>query len=165
MLFGGFISSYIILRAGSDYFQVPSKELLGIPLASLNTAILVTSSIFMMLAMRSIRKSKSQAMIRYLFLTLLMAAGFIGIKLYEYHHKWHEGITIVSGLFGSFYYTLTGLHVLHMIGGMIFISYIICNASKGLYNAEHHARVEYASFYWYFVDFLWLILFPLFYLL
>ena len=165
MLFGGFISSYVILRTGSDYFLIPAKELLGVPLATLNTLVLITSSVTMVLALDAIQKGNNKGLIRCLILTLLLAFCFLGIKAYEYPHKWREGITISSGLFGSFYFTLTGLHGLHVLGGICFISYILRNAIKGRYTPQNHARVEYAGLYWHFVDLVWVILFPIFYLL
>ena len=165
MLFGGFISSYVILRTGSDHFVIPAKEMLGVPLAMINTFVLITSSVTMVLALDAVQKGNQKVLVRNLILTIVLAFCFLGIKSYEYPHKWHEGITISSGLFGSFYFTLTGLHMLHVIGGIAFISYILVNAKKGRYTPEHHERVEYAGLYWHFVDLVWVILFPIFYLL
>ena len=165
MLFGGFISSYVILRAGSDYFLIPPKEMLGVPMATLNTFILITSSVTMVLALDAIQKGNSKGLIRCLIATILLAFCFLGIKSYEYPHKWREGITISSGLFGSFYFTLTGLHGLHVIGGIVFMFYLLFNALKGRYSASNCQRIEYAGLYWHFVDLVWVILFPIFYLL
>ena len=165
MLFGGFISSYVILRTGSDHFIIPAKEMLGVPLATLNTFVLITSSVTMVLALDAVQKGNQKGLVRNLILTIVLAFCFLGIKSYEYPHKWHEGITISSGLFGSFYYTLTGLHMLHVLGGIVFISYILFNAKRGRYTPQSHARVEYAGLYWHFVDLVWVILFPIFYLL
>ena len=165
MLFGGFISSYVILRTGSNFFLIPPKEMLGVPLATLNTLVLITSSVTMVLALDAVQKRNQAGLVRNLIFTIILAFCFLGIKSYEYPHKWHEGITITSGLFGSFYFTLTGLHMLHVIGGIVFLSYILHNAKRGRYTAESHARVEYAGLYWHFVDLVWVILFPIFYLL
>ncbi|OGR83559.1 MAG: hypothetical protein A2902_04105 [Elusimicrobia bacterium RIFCSPLOWO2_01_FULL_64_13] len=165
MLFGGFISSYVILRTGSPYFSIPPREMLGVPLATLNTFVLITSSVTMVLALDAVQKGSVKGLVRYLSATLFLAFCFLGIKAYEYHHKWLEGITLTSGLFGSFYYTLTALHALHVIGGIVFISYLLAMALKGRYDSREHARVEYAGLYWHFVDLVWVVLFPIFYLL
>jgi len=165
MLFGGFISSYVILRSGSDFFIIPPKELLSVPLATLNTFVLITSSVTMVLALDAIQRGNQKKLIKNLILTLILAFCFLAIKSYEYPHKWAEGITLSSGLFGSFYFTLTGLHGLHVIGGIVFITYILLQAKKGRYSANSHERVEYAGLYWHFVDLVWVILFPIFYLL
>ena len=165
MLFGGFISSYVILRTGSDFFLIPPQEMLGVPLATLNTFVLISSSVTMVLALDAIQRGNSKGLMLYLVLTIILAFVFLGIKSYEYPHKWSLGITLSSGLFGAFYFTLTGLHGLHVIGGLAFLSYIAWGALKGWYSAENYARVEYAGLYWHFVDLVWVILFPIFYLL
>ncbi len=97
-------------------------------------------------------------------LTSLLGLGFLVIKAFEYQHKIHEGLTISSSLFGSFYFTLTGLHGLHVIGGLIFNTYVLVMGLRGRFNSQHHGRVEYAGLYWHFVDLVWVILFPVFYL-
>jgi heme/copper-type cytochrome/quinol oxidase subunit 3 len=165
MLFGAFISAYIVLRIGSPNFGVPAAELMGIPLGSFNTGLLLISSATMAFAIRGIRQDNVKKYITGVSLTSLLGLSFIVIKLYEYHHKISEGLTISSGLFGSFYYTLTGLHVLHMTGGLIFNTYVLVQALRGRYSSAHHERAEYASLYWYFVDSVWMVLFPLFYLI
>jgi cytochrome c oxidase subunit III len=164
MLFGAFISSYIVLSIGSPNFGRPATELLGKPLATINTFVLITSSVTMVLALAAIQKDRVKQFASYLALTSLLGLTFLGIKAYEYHHKISEGITISSSLFGSFYYTMTGLHALHMIGGLVFNTYILINGLRGKYNSQHHERVEYAGLYWHFVDLVWVILFPVFYL-
>jgi heme/copper-type cytochrome/quinol oxidase subunit 3 len=164
MLFGALISSYIVLSMGSPSFGRPDVALLGKPLATLNTFVLITSSVTMVMALASIQKNNVKGLLGWLSLTSLLGLGFLVIKGYEYHHKISEGITITSSLFGSFYYTLTGLHGLHMLGGLIFNAYIAVRAMRGGFSAEHHERVEYAGLYWHFVDLVWVILFPVFYL-
>lgn len=164
MLFGAFISSYIVLFMGSANFGRPDVELLGKPLATLNTFVLITSSVTMVLALASIQRDNIKSFAGWLITTMLLGCTFLGIKAFEYVHKIHEGITITSSLFGSFYYTMTGLHALHMIGGLVFNSYILVMGLRGKYSSQHHERVEYAGLYWHFVDLVWVILFPLFYL-
>lgn len=165
MLFGAFISSYVILRTGSDYFPMPDKASLGVPLATLNTFVLISSSVTMVLALDAIQRGMVEKMKRFLLITIALAFCFLCIKSYEYPHKWHEGITISSGLFGSFYYTMTGLHMLHVLGGIVFIGYLWVRANQGRINPQNYDRVEYAGLYWHFVDLVWVILFPIFYLL
>lgn len=164
MLFGAFISAYIVLRMGSPNFGVPSEAVLGRGLATLNTFVLISSSFTMVLALASIQKDKIKAFAGYIVMTMLLGSTFLGIKVYEYAHKIHEGLTISSGLFGSFYFTMTGLHALHMIGGLVFLTYILIMGLKGRYSSHEHGRVEYAGLYWHFVDLVWVILFPVFYL-
>ena len=164
MLFGAFISSYIVLRMGSPNFGVPSEEILGRGLATFNTFVLITSSFTMVLALAAIQSNNIKRMVGYLLATSGLGLVFLIIKFFEYSHKIHEGLTISSALFGSFYYTMTGLHALHLVGGIVFIGYIIRRGLQGKYSADHHGRVEYAGLYWHFVDLVWVILFPVFYL-
>lgn len=164
MLFGAFISSYVVLFMGSTNFGRPSVELLGKPLATINTFVLITSSVTMVMALAAVQRDNIKAFAGWLITTSVLGTAFLGIKAFEYVHKIHEGITITSSLFGSFYYTMTGLHALHMIGGLIFNLYILVNGLRGKYSSQHHERVEYAGLYWHFVDLVWVILFPLFYL-
>jgi heme/copper-type cytochrome/quinol oxidase subunit 3 len=164
MLFGAFISSYVVLRLGSPAFGVPPDEIMGRPLATLNTFVLITSSVTMVLALAGIQRNDRSAFARYMIATIVLAFVFLGIKGVEYQHKIHEGLTISSSLFGGFYYTMTGLHALHVIGGIVFNVYILVMGLRGAYTAENHGRVEYAGLYWHFVDLVWVILFPAFYL-
>jgi len=164
MLFGAFISSYIVLRMGSPLFGVPPEEILGRGLATTNTFVLITSSVTMVLALAAIQNDNRTAFKGYLIATNLLGLTFLLIKIFEYQHKIHEGLTITSSLFGSFYFTMTGLHALHLIGGLIFNLYILVMGWKGTYSSQSYQRVEYAGLYWHFVDLVWVILFPVFYL-
>jgi cytochrome c oxidase subunit 3 len=164
MLFGAFFSAYVVLRLGSPNFVVPPEEIMGRPLATLNTFVLITSSVTMVLALAGIQRDDIKAFSRYLIATIALGGVFLVIKSFEYHHKISEGLTISSGLFGSFYFTMTGLHGLHVIGGMIFNTYILLMGRAGRWSSRHHERVEYAGLYWHFVDLVWVVLFPTFYL-
>lgn len=164
MLFGGLISAYVILRSGSSHFWVPPRAMMGVPLATLNTFILITSSVTMVLALAAIQEGNMDKFKRFMMCTIGGGFGFLLVKAYEYNHKWHEGITLSSNLFGSFYYTLTGLHVLHVIGGIVMLAVILAQGAGGMY-AKNHERVECAGLYWHFVDLVWVLLFPILYLL
>lgn len=165
MLFGGLISAYVILRSGSAHMVIPPRSMMGVPLATLNTFVLITSSVTMVLALAAIKANEMDKYMRYLSMTFGGGIIFLMIKAYEYNHKWHEGITISSNLFGSFYFTLTGLHGLHVIGGMGIMAYLMWAGSKGYQNQHSYDRVEAGGLYWHFVDLVWVILFPILYLI
>jgi heme/copper-type cytochrome/quinol oxidase subunit 3 len=164
MLFGAFISAYIVLRMGSPNFGVPPEEIMGRPLATLNTFLLILSSFTMVLAHAAIQRDDRRSFARFMSSTIGLGLLFLCIKAFEYHHKISEGLTISASLFGGFYYTLTGLHALHIIAGLVFNGYVLVNGLSGRFNAQHCERVEYAGLYWHFVDLVWVVLFPLFYL-
>lgn len=165
MLFGGLISAYVILRSGSSHMAIPPRSMMGVPVATFNTFALITSSVTMVLAIAAIKANDVQKFARYIACTIGGGLIFLMVKAYEYNHKWHEGITISSNLFGSFYYTLTGLHVLHVTGGIFLLLFILVTGLRGAYSPSNHERVEAAGLYWHFVDLVWVILFPILYLL
>jgi heme/copper-type cytochrome/quinol oxidase subunit 3 len=165
MLFGGLISAYVILRSGSAHMVIPPRSMMGVPLATFNTFALITSSVTMVLALAAIQEGNIQRFARWIGCTIGGGVIFLMVKAYEYHHKWEEGITLSSNLFGSFYYTLTGLHVLHVTGGLILMVYILMAGLRGHFTPDSHDRVEAAGLYWHFVDLVWVILFPILYLL
>ncbi|MBM4243904.1 MAG: heme-copper oxidase subunit III [Deltaproteobacteria bacterium] len=165
MLFGGLISAYVILRSGSAHMVVPPRSMMGIPLATFNTFALITSSVTMVLALAAIQEGNIARFQRWLLCTIGGGVIFLCVKAYEYQHKWEEGITISSNLFGSFYYTLTGLHVVHVTGGLFLMAYLLWAGTRGEFTPESHDRVECAGLYWHFVDLVWVILFPILYLL
>lgn len=165
MLFGGLISAYVILRSGSAHMAVPPREMMGVPLATFNTFALITSSVTMVLALAAIKANDIPKFSRYIGMTILGGCIFLAVKSYEYNHKWHEGITLSSNLFGSFYYTLTGLHVVHVTGGILLMIWLLVTGQRGDYTPQNHDRVEAAGLYWHFVDLVWVILFPILYLL
>ena len=165
MLFGGLISSYVILRSGSAHMVIPPRTMMGVPLATLNTFVLITSSVTMVLALAAIKANEMDKYMRYLGATFGGGIIFLMIKAYEYNHKWHEGITISSNLFGSFYFTLTGLHAVHVIGGMGIMAYLMWAGARGYQNQHNYDRVEAGGLYWHFVDLVWVILFPILYLI
>ena len=164
MLFGGLISSYVILRSGSPTMVIPPRTMMGVPLATLNTFVLISSSVTMVLALAAMKANELDKYMRYLAMTFGGGVIFLMIKSYEYNHKWHEGITISSNLFGSFYFTLTGLHAIHVIGGMGIMAYLMWAGAKGHQSPTNYDRVEAGGLYWHFVDLVWVILFPILYL-
>jgi len=160
MVFGGLIGSYLVTRLGSTTFADAAHHL-SVPIASLNTLILLTSSMTMVLAFGAADHGDRAGARTYLLLTVLLGLGFLGIKGYEYAGKVAAGFTPASGPFWSFYYTMTGLHGLHVLAGVIanFSLYVMARD-----RLRHPHRIEFAGLYWHFVDVVWIFLFPLLYL-
>jgi heme/copper-type cytochrome/quinol oxidase subunit 3 len=100
----------------------------------------------------------------FLFLTVLLGLTFLGIKAYEYSTEVGKGFTPLAGLFWSFYYTMTGLHALHVLAGVIANLALLIMALGGHLWSKVQHRVELAGLYWHFVDIVWIFLFPLLYL-
>ena len=169
MLFGGLFSAYVFLRMAApegDFAYWGSK--LSIPMATVNTLVLITSSVTVVLSWASLKLKDFEKYKLYMGLTLLCASIFLVIKYFEYTGKFHHGVYPSSSTFMGIYFTLTGLHGLHIIGGIIVMGYMWLPIGSKLWetNPEHFTnRVENAGLYWHFVDLVWIFLFPVLYLL
>ena len=149
---------------------------LDLTLGTINTIVLITSSVTMALAIRSMQVGKRQQTLIFLFSTLALAAVFLVIKYFEYSHKIHLGqlpgrfytYTGIEGanphIFFSIYFTMTGLHAVHILGGMGAITLMIVRTLKDHFSAEYYTPIELTGLYWHLVDLIWIYLFPLLYL-
>lgn len=166
MLFGALFSSYILLRVGAPTWPHGS-QLLNVPLATFNTVVLITSSITMVMAWASLMMKDFKKYRLYMGSTFLLGVVFLIVKAFEYGAKFSHGIFPSESTFYAIYFTLTGLHGLHVIGGMIVNAYFWGPGSK-MWRTEPERftnRVEVAGLYWHFVDLVWIFLFPSLYLL
>ena len=166
MLFGALFSSYVMLRVGAAEWPHGSA-ILSVPLATLNTVILITSSVTMVLAWASLKVRNLSRFKLYMGLTILLALGFLVVKFFEYREHLAAGEGPWKETFFAIYFTLTGLHGLHVIGGIIVNSYL-WGPGAAMWRREPERftnRVEVAGLYWHFVDLVWIFLFPLLYLL
>ena len=180
MLFGSLFSSYALLRTGAPTWPDQS-EILNVPLAALNTVVLIASSVTMVMAWASLAphtaavragdgRAAAQSLKRYrLFmgLTLLGGAIFLVVKTIEYGEKFSHHLYPATNNFLGLYFTLTGLHALHVIVGMIVNGYLWGPGAR-MWRSEPERftnRIEVAGIYWHFVDVVWIFLFPVLYLL
>lgn len=166
MLFGALFSTLIMLRMGSTDWPLAS-EVLNVPLATLNTAVLIASSFTMVMSWVSLKLNQFGKFRFHLGLTILLSFGFLVIKYFEYSAKFHHGLFPSTHNFFAIYFTMTGLHGLHVIGGIIVNGYLWGPGAK-LWRTrpeQFTGRVECAGLYWHFVDLVWIFLFPSLYLL
>jgi cytochrome c oxidase subunit 3 len=178
MFFGGVFAAYAVYRdlylAGFE----AGSHLLSIRLGALNTVVLLCSSLTMALAVRAASLGKRKNLVTFLVLTLLLGLAFVGVKLvFEWYHdfqiglapgvNWtYEGLHARSvQLFFVFYFSLTGIHALHMVIGVGVLSVLIAMAARGRFTPENSNAIEMAGLYWHFVDIIWIFLFPLLYLI
>jgi len=164
MLFGALFSTYIILRTGST--EWPHGEL-NVALGAVNTVILISSSVTMVLAWAALKMNNFGRHRLFLIATFLLAGIFLVNKYFEYADHFARGEGPWHNTFLAIYYTLTGLHGLHILGGMIVMAYFIGpGASLWKRSPEQFTnRIEYTGLYWHFVDLVWIFLFPILYLL
>ena len=166
MLFGALFSTYVLLRTGSASWP-HGWELLNVPLATFNTLVLITSSVTMVMAWASLAMKDLKKYRLYLGLTILLGLTFLVVKSFEYSHKFEHHHFPSTSTFYAIYFTLTGLHGLHVLGGLIVNTYFLMPGSRlGSKDPDQLlGRVEAAGLYWHFVDLVWIFLFPVLYLL
>jgi heme/copper-type cytochrome/quinol oxidase subunit 3 len=164
MLFGALFSTYIILRTGS--VEWPRGEL-NVGLGAVNTIILITSSVTMVMAWASLKLHNWGRHRLYLIGTFLLAGVFLVNKYFEYADHFARGEGPSHSTFLAIYFTLTGLHGLHILGGIVVMLYFVGPGAKmWKSNPDQFTnRIEYTGLYWHFVDLVWIFLFPVLYLL
>jgi heme/copper-type cytochrome/quinol oxidase subunit 3 len=166
MLFGGLFSAYILLRVGAVEWP-HGASVLNVPLATVNTMVLITSSVTMVMAWASLMLNKVGKFRLYMSSTILLAIVFLIIKAFEYGAKFEHHHFPSTNNFYATYFTLTGLHGLHILGGVFVNTYLLLKVGKEFKenSKKFTGRVEAAGLYWHFVDLVWIFLFPVLYLL
>ncbi|MES2211120.1 MAG: cytochrome c oxidase subunit 3 [Chloroflexota bacterium] len=163
MLFGAFFTAYFVLRfQAAAWPPNPEFERPGLALVGFNTLLLLSSSVTMQWAMTRIARDDRAGFRRGLLATLALGAVFLGIQVYEFANN---GFGISDGIFGSTFYTLTGLHGAHVLTGLLLMTAVGNRARLGLVSREHHTAAEVVSIYWHFVDVVWVLLFVTVYVL
>ncbi len=177
MLFGALFSSYVLLRVGSADATWPTgvEAGLSVPIGTFNTIVLITSSITMVMSWASLKMGNLSAFKRYFAATIGLGGVFLVVKGFEYGAKFGHGIFPATGwpeatdpsTFYAIYFTVTGLHGLHVLLGILANLYLLIWGAA-MYKAEPErftGRIEIAGLYWHFVDLVWIFLFPVLYLL
>jgi cytochrome c oxidase subunit 3 len=176
MFFAGMFTAYVIYRALYPNAFALASHHLDILLGTINTAVLITSSLTMALAVHAAQVDRRSPLVTFLLLTMALGSTFLVIKGVEYSHKFHEGL--VPGpafrytgpdapqqqLFFSIYFAMTGLHAAHMVIGVALLAVLVVRAQRSRFGAAYHTPVELTGLYWHFVDIVWIFLFPLLYL-
>ena len=177
LFFGGLFLAYVVYRASYPEAWAEASHELDIMLGGINTAILIGSSLTMALAVQGAQIGRRDMLIIFLALTILLGGAFLGIKAVEYHHKYVEhhvpGPSFVfpgehAGhveLFFALYFTMTGMHGLHMVIGIGLLANLMRQGWNGRFGPAYYTPVEMVGLYWHFVDIVWIFLFPLLYLL
>jgi len=175
LFFGGMFLLYSIYRYkfAADFHRAAADE--NLVLGSVNTAILLTSSLAMVLAVAAVRRGQIRRSLGFQRATISLGTVFLVIKGIEWGAKISRGIypngpTLLSLgqgqiLFFGLYFTMTGLHALHVLIGITVIAFMIRFTKRGVIGPDRYARLENTGLYWHFVDIVWVYLFPLFYLI
>ena len=166
MLFGALFSALILLRTGATNWPRGWEEL-SVPLATINTFVLISSSVTVILAWANLRLGNFDRGRLYIGLTLFCGLIFMVIKGFEYAHKFELHHYPSTSNFFATYFVMTGLHGLHVLGGMVTFGYFLTFGSRMWHTdrARFTNRIEIVGLYWHFVDLVWIFLFPTLYLL
>ena len=165
LVFGIAFLSYAITRVQNIEMFNQYQLTLNSELGAANTLLLITASYFVVRAVHAIRLDNIKGCIIWLYASLGCGAGFLLLKLLEYYDKFSSGINLNTNTFYMFYLSLTMFHFLHVILGMIILFAIAIKAQRGAYSAQDHIGVETGASYWHMVDLVWIILFPLVYII
>ena len=167
MLFGALFATYIMLRVGGGANWPLGASILNVPLATLNTIVLITSSVTMVMAWASLARGQFGKYKLFMWSTVALGFGFMIIKAIEYGTKFEHHLYPKTNTFLAIYFTMTGLHALHVFGGMVVNGYLAGPGSKLWHTNPQWLtnRVENSGLFWHFVDLVWIFLFPILYLL
>jgi len=180
LFFGGMFAGYLVYRLWYPEVWAEASRHLDLVLGTINTAVLLSSSFTMALAVRAAQTDDTTLLRRLLMATLLLGTVFLGIKGWEYMHKVQESLLPGPGfhweatdagaegparLFFSFYFAMTGVHALHMVIGLGLLAVLFVQAGRGRFSSNYFTPVENTGLYWHFVDIVWVFLFPLLYLI
>jgi cytochrome c oxidase subunit 3 len=177
LFFGGLFLVYTVYRHLYPGAFIAASHELDVTLGTINTAVLITSSLTMALAVHAAQTGARRLLVLLLIVTIVLGAVFLGIKATEYAHKFAEHH--VPGpdfqfershfreaqIFFSLYFVMTGLHALHMVVGIGIMLVMVWLAMRGRFSSEYYVPIELTGLYWHFVDIVWIFLFPLLYLI
>ncbi len=165
LAFGIFFLAYAFTRAHNVALFNASQLMLNRGSGAINTVVLITSSYFVVRAVAAIKQGQQVLCVRWLAATIGMGGLFVAIKLAEFHAKFSAGISLHTNTFYMFYLSLTIFHFMHVLMGMLILAFVMVKAQRGHYSAAQHTGVETGASYWHMVDLVWIILFPLVYVI
>ena len=165
LAFAVFFGAYAFARAKNVEMFNFYQQTLDRNLGALNTVLLVTGSWFVVLAVQAAHRNAQTAISRNLLLGFLCGGGFLAVKLVEYADKLGAGISMSTNTFYMFYISLTFFHFMHVILGMVILAILWFQSRRGAYNSENANGLESGAAYWHMVDLLWIVLFPLVYVM
>lgn len=165
LVFAVFFAAYAFTRMGDPQLFDTYQQTLDRRAALINTLALITSSYFVVRSVAAIRSDNRRACVRWLLAAMAMGLVFLVVKSGEYAHHFGEGINLSTNTFYMFYLSLTFFHFMHVILGMVILGAVAFKANAGHYSAAEHTGIESGASYWHMVDLLWLVLFPLVYVM
>ncbi len=165
LVFGVFFIVYVFVRSNNvelfNTYQLHLHRMAG----AINTIALITSSYFVAMGVHAIKNNNIKQTGNMLLLALAMGFVFLTVKIWEYSHVFGAGIHLSTNTFYTFYISLTFFHFMHVMMGMVILGALYYYLKKGAYSAEEHRGIETGASYWHMVDLVWIVLFPLVYII
>jgi cytochrome c oxidase subunit III len=161
MFFATFFGAYFTIYSVNPVWPPAGFPHLKPELATVLTVVLVSSSLTLQLGVRAIRRDRARLLLFWVGLTILLGTTFLGLQLYDYSLL---GFSVRDGIFGSLFYVMTGLHMAHVFGGVVFLVLVLLQGLGGQLSDASHDSLEAGAIYWHFVDVVWICLFTTFYL-
>lgn len=165
LVFAVFFLAYAFARARNVALFNESQLTLDLNAGALNTVLLITGSWFVVRAVQATKRDATQAATRWLAVGLACGFGFLIVKIVEYSAKFGAGINLSTNTFYMFYISLTFFHMMHVILGMIILAVLLVKTKRGAYGSREHHTLESGAAYWHMVDLVWIVLFPLIYVM
>ena len=177
MFFATLISNFLVNKGKSlvgpfahDPWTDPAtgqvmEAIIEIPLVTFGTALLLFSSLFIVLALNGAQRGNRKMLLGWLGATLVCGIFFVGMQVYEFNHFVHKGLTLSRNMFGASFYVLTGFHGTHVTIGVIWLLTMFILALRGKITPEKAVNLEIAALYWHFVDVVWIVIFPVVYMM
>ncbi len=162
MFFAAFFGGYFTIRGNAKVWPPPGIPALKIAIPTILTVILVASSLVVQLSLRSIRRGDQRRAVVFLGVTIALGIAFLLLQLYDYSEL---GFGVKDGTFGTLFYVMTGIHMAHVFGGVVFLALVFGQAVGGVLSPANHDSLAAGAIYWDFVDVVWILLFTTFYLL
>lgn len=164
LFFASLISIYLVNK-GKSISGPTAADIFEIPLVTFGTAVLLFSSFFVVLALNGAQRGNQKQLVGWLSLTVLCGMFFVGMQVYEFQHFYHKGLGFGTNVFASSFYVLTGFHGTHVTIGALWLATLLVQAIRGKLPAHRAMNLEIAALYWHFVDVVWIVIFPVVYLM
>ena len=165
LAFGILFLSYAFARTFDVALFNASQDTLDLNFGAVNTALLITGSWCVVRAVQAVKREASARGARWLMAALACGLGFVVIKLMEFSAKAEAGIDLSTNTFYMFYILLTGFHFFHVLAAMVFLTILLVKTGAGRYGEHNHHALETGAAFWHMVDLLWIVLFPLIYVM
>jgi cytochrome c oxidase subunit III len=164
MFFTGLIGAYLVIRMGTPEWPDPGDRL-AVDLTAFNTFVLIWSSFCMVKGVEGAQKGDKGMLVKWLGLTVIFGAFFVGVQIYEYFELFAHGALPNVDLFWSTFYVMTGFHGTHVAVGVLWLFLLWIAAARGKIGKDKAMKIELAGLYWHFVDLVWVLLFTIVYLM